>query len=328
MNTKYGFIQMSSAEFASWLTGQRVARTVLFIQQHHTYSPDYGRFTGSNHFELQRNMKDYHLNHNGWSDLGQHFTTFPDGTILTGRSLEWSPAGIYMNNANAICLEHLGDFDGGRDLMTAGHQDTIIRMTAALCSRFSIPVNTDRIVYHHWFNLDNGARNNGTSNNKTCPGTNFFGGNKVADCQQNFLPLVSAIIGGALPPGPIVDADKYVCVTANTLNIRIKPDSASPMAPDRQPAKLGAILRIFKADNGWLKISNSQEHWVSGRYTREVTRATVKADTLNIRSGPGTSFPVVSSLLEGQEIFISVDENGWCRISMDEKWVKKDFLEF
>jgi hypothetical protein len=328
MTTKYGFNQMTISELEAWLPAQRVARTILFIQQHHTYSPDYSKFTGSNHFELQKNMKEYHVNHNGWADLGQHFTTFPDGTVLTGRSLELSPAGIYMNNAHAICLEHLGDFDAGNDQMTAQQRDTIIRVTAALCGRFGVPVSTDRIVYHHWFNLDTGVRNNGTGNNKTCPGTRFFSGNKVADCQAVFLPAVTAAMGGAVNPVIQPGMAKYVCVTAGTLNIRERPEGSGPLAADRDPATLGSILRVFDTQNGWHKVSASREHWISAKYTIDVSRATVNADVLNVRSGPGTSFPVVASLITGQELFISGEQNGWCKISMDEKWVKKEFLSF
>ena len=62
-------------------------------------------------------MKAYHVTYNGWNDIGQHFTIFPDGLILTGRSLEKSPACIYGQNANAICIENLGNFDLGGDQM-------------------------------------------------------------------------------------------------------------------------------------------------------------------------------------------------------------------
>jgi len=62
-------------------------------------------------------MKNYHLS-KSFSDIAQHFTTFPDGTILTGRSLEKTPAGISGFNSNAICIENLGNFDSGADVIT------------------------------------------------------------------------------------------------------------------------------------------------------------------------------------------------------------------
>ena len=192
MTTKSGFTKLSISEFEQWIANLKVAKTILYIQQHHTWNPSYISFKNDNHFELQLAMKNYHVNNHGWMDIGQHFTTFPDGSILTGRSLEQTPACIFGFNANAICIENLGNFDLGKDTMTAAHKETIVRITAALCKKFNIPVNSNKIVYHHWFNQLTGERNNGIENNKSCPGTLFFGGNSVADCQQNFLPLVKA----------------------------------------------------------------------------------------------------------------------------------------
>ncbi|WP_395810954.1 peptidoglycan recognition family protein [Daejeonella sp.] len=190
MTKKFGLVKWSIREFEEWLNSIQLARTVLVIQQHHTFSPCYDDFNGSNHFELQQGMKNYHISHNGWSDIGQHFSTFPDGSILSGRPLEQAPVCIKGQNTTSICLEHLGNFDSGKDDMLAEQRETIIQMTAILCRRFNIPVNTQSIVYHHWFNLSTGQRNDGSSNNKSCPGTNFFGGNKVIDCSTYFLPLI------------------------------------------------------------------------------------------------------------------------------------------
>lgn len=192
MIKRSGFTKLKIQQFEEWIASIKIVRKVLIIQQHHTQSPNYAHFDGNNHFELQERMKSFHILRNGWRDIGQHFTTFPDGIILTGGSLERPPACIRHKNANAICIEHLGNFDTGRDEMTDEHRETIIRLTAMLCSRFELPVNTQSIVYHHWFDPDTGQRNNGSENHKSCPGTNFFGGNKVHDCLDNFLPLVSA----------------------------------------------------------------------------------------------------------------------------------------
>ncbi|TCD10396.1 amidase [Pedobacter frigidisoli] len=326
MNTKFGFTKMNIDEFETWVSNLRVARTVLYIQQHHTWSPSYIQFKGANHFDLQQGMKTYHVSNNGWMDIGQHFSTFPDGSIVTGRSLEKTPACIVGFNSNAICIENLGNFDTGKDTMTAAHKDTIIKMTAALCKKFGIAVNCDKIVYHHWFDLITGARNNGAKNNKTCPGTNFFGGNKVADCNQNFIPLVAAALGGSVAPTSNTSILKYVCVTTDSLNIREAANAQSKKVTDREAATLGAVLRVFEEKSGWYKISGSQQHWVNASYTKEVSRATVNATTLNVRSGPGSTFPKIGSFTQGQEVFVIEESDGWCKISADNKWVKKEFL--
>ena len=83
METKHGFTKLSPIEFENWISTIRVGRTILKIQQHHTYIPNYSHFNGTNHFERQLAMKKYHTVQNGWQDFGQHFTIFPDGSILT-----------------------------------------------------------------------------------------------------------------------------------------------------------------------------------------------------------------------------------------------------
>lgn len=326
METKFGFTKLTLSEFESWISNLRVGRTILKVQQHHTYIPSYIHFNGSNHFERQLAMKSFHIAENGWADIGQHFTIFPDGIVLTGRSLESVPAGIKGQNADAICIENFGNFDIGGDSMNDTQKTSIIAITAALCRKFNLPVNSESIVYHHWFSLINGARNNGSGNNKTCPGTNFFGGNKVADFDRNFAPLVKAYISRGQIKIDSSSVQKYVSVSADELNVRVQPTSSSAKAKDRAPIKMGAILRVYDEQNNWLKISNSAEHWVSGRYTSEVKRAIVNATILNVRTGPSKDFPKNSNVGKDEEVFIYNEQNGWCKIGSGEKWVSKQYL--
>ncbi|MDR2207260.1 MAG: SH3 domain-containing protein [Flavobacteriaceae bacterium] len=327
METKYGFSKMTATEFASYIANLKVARTVLFIQQHHTYIPSYAHFNGNNHFELQKSMKNTHVNVNGWADIGQHITIFPDGFVLTGRSFEKSPACITGNNANSFCIENLGNFDKNADEMTTKQKDAIIAVAAALCKKFGLAPNTNTIVYHHWFNLSTGVRNNGTGGNKSCPGTNFFGGNKVENCQQNFIPLVSAKLKSAATKSE-PKILKYVSVTADSLNVRTGASVSNPKAKDRNPALFGAVLRIYEEKNNWYKISSTSEHWVSAAYTKTVKLALVTASVLNVRSGSGTSFPKIGSLPKGTEVFVYEQKNGWSKIGVDFKWVSDDYLSF
>ncbi|RYZ79189.1 MAG: SH3 domain-containing protein, partial [Moraxellaceae bacterium] len=130
------------------------------------------------------------------------------------------------------------------------------------------------------------------------------------------------------PVAPATNILKYVSVTATTLNIRTQPNAASDKAADRQPATLGAVLRVYQEQNGWYKISGSQAHWVAAQYTIPVKLATVTANTLNARSGPGASYEKIGSYIKGQELFIAKEENKWCKVNMDERWVSKDYLSF
>lgn len=329
MKKAFGFSLMDVDEFSVWLNELNLARTVLYIQQHHTFLPAYKHFKTNNHFNIQSGMKNHHVNNNGWSDIGQHLTIFPDGLIMTGRSLERTPACIYGNNSHSICIEHIGDFDSGQDIMNQKQKDAIVAVTSLLCSRFNIPVDTDNIVYHHWFNLSSGARNNGTAGNKSCPGTNFFGGNKVLDCQKHFLPLVNQWKNTSpTQPAPSASATLpnigYGVVNTDNLNIR---ESNSSKSKRLGSTTLGSVLRIDKKKGNWYKISSSNEEWVYGNYVQLVRRATVKASALNVRSGPGIEYPIVNAIENNHEVFIYEEIVNWSRINFGEQWVSTQFVD-
>ena len=259
-------------------------------------------------------------------DIGQHFTIFPDGSIMTGRSIEKPPACITGQNANAICIESFGNFDLGADEMRPEQKRAIVIVTSDLCKKLSLAVNTDTIVYHHWFDLNNGSRNNGTRNNKSCPGTGYFGGNKVADCASNLLPLVTSITEAAANNTPYIF--QYVSVNTAVLNVRTQPSAMSLKSIDLPQVYYGSILRVYDNKNSWYKISNSRSHWVSGRYTLKVNKAIVTADILKIRSGPGVTFSKAGTLHHGEIIFISTIIDGWGQIALDDKWVKISYIKF
>ncbi len=322
MQKKFNFYLFNLQEFEDWLKNLKVTRTVTRIQQHHTFFPAFSHFTGSNHFELQQNMKSHHVGNNGWSDIGQHFSIFPDGLVVTGRSLEKTPACIYGANANAICLEHIGNFDEGKDQMSREQADAVIKVTAILCARFNITPDSYGIIYHHWFDLGTGDRHNGTGVNKTCPGSGFFGGNKVADFEKNFLPEVIA----HLPDQPVsVLPKKYVAVTASLLNVRKGPGTNHGKVT---VVENGSVLRVFEQRDNWLKISSSSQRWVYARYTKDLRKAIVTARMLNIRQGPGTDFAIAGTLPQKSEVFIESVNGDWAKINLQEKWLHTRYLEF
>lgn len=178
-------------EFSRMLMMSPVKRYIGYIQNHHTAIPSYHNFN-NNHQDLLKGMHDYHVNVRGFQDISQNLTTFPDGLIAVCRPLEIEPAGIKGINKNALCIEHVGNFDPNGDIMTAAHRETIVKLNAVLCKKFNLVPSTDSIIYHHWFDLDTGKRTGGTGNVKSCPGRLFFGGNSVECCRENFIPLIKA----------------------------------------------------------------------------------------------------------------------------------------
>ena len=77
-------------------------------------------------------------------DIAQQFTIFPDGSIMTSRSLGIVPAGIKGANTGAACIEVRGNFDAGEDEMSEEQQIAAISVVKVLLSKFKL----SWYVYH------------------------------------------------------------------------------------------------------------------------------------------------------------------------------------
>lgn len=195
------FIRMNREEFKDWIFNQKFTRKVGKIQQHHTYQPSYQQFNGSNHFALMKDMEKYHVQVMKWSEISQQLTTFPDGTVVVGRSFNKPPEGsfgllnksaMHAIEADALAIENVGNFDA--EQMTAAQRETIVTVAALLMLKYGLTPSVDSITYHHWWDINSGERvlDHGEGHAvKTCPGTGFFGGNSTTNAKNNFYPLVS-----------------------------------------------------------------------------------------------------------------------------------------
>ncbi|MCM3584607.1 LysM peptidoglycan-binding domain-containing protein [Mesobacillus maritimus] len=193
--TQGQFILLTREEFKLWLFNQNVTRKINKIQHHHTWAPSYRHFKGSNHFAILNGMKNHHVNKMKWRNIAQNLTTFPDGRIAISRPFNDEPEGSIgpIANSGAIMIENLGNFDIGKDQMTQEHKETIVYVTALLCLKFGLTPSIDSITYHHWWHYGTKQRvldNHNKYSVKSCPGTNFFGGNNTAHARNNFYPLV------------------------------------------------------------------------------------------------------------------------------------------
>jgi uncharacterized protein YraI len=324
METKFGFIVMSSAEFGTWLKQQQINRVIRVIQMHHTWLPNYSNFNGSNHFEKLQGMKASHISR-GFSDIAQNITIFPDGKVAVCRPFNVVPAGIYGQNSQGICIENLGDFDKGKDQMTQVHKAAIVMVTALLCNKFQLIPSTGSIIYHHWFDLKTGQRTDGSGNTKTCPGTDFFGGNTVPAAQQNFIPLVVTALDSLKSPGvqPLLAYPYGIVTSASNLNVRRGPGTGFEKTGSLAP---GASVQIYEEKPDWFRISAFNE-WVSSRYVAKVQHGVINVDSAGVYAGPGGTFNLLNTLTKGNEVMIHATTNGWCRIDFIDKWVKAQLIK-
>jgi hypothetical protein len=261
------FILFDIAEFASWLNALRIDRKVLLVQNHHTFIPSYRDFDGGNHFTRLAGMEAAHLQR-GFSEIAQNLTTFPDGTVAVCRPFAIAPAGIKGANTNGICIENLGNFDAGHDVMTDPQRACILRVNALLCRKFNLTPNHSSIVFHHWYDLTTGQRTDGAGNTKTCPGTGFFGGNSVDTADSKFIPLVAQELAGLPQAGPLPESAVLfqASIAADLLNVRSEPDPSSPILA---ALARGASVQVFEERNGWDRIDPIESHWVKGSFLKK-----------------------------------------------------------
>ena len=339
--TKYGFTKMTVNEFKSWIKQQGNYK-YTGIQIHHTWKPDYSNFykaDGSHEDELvrQNNTKNYHVKTNGWVDIAQHFTIFPNGVIVTGRKLSnTTPVGIKGWNANKICIEIYGNFDVGCDKMTEEQKQAVVAVYGELCKKFNITPSTSTLRCHAWFTSAGGYLGDYVKykSAKTCPGTNFMGfGNSKEAIQNNFIPMVKNYINGveSKPVVSIPSSGEFkVRVTADELNYRAEPNASAKC--NGQIYK-GQVFTITETQNGWGHLK-SGAGWINLKYTEvlEVVsdgtyKVRVTADSLNIRKGPGASYQQVGAVKKGEVFTIVKTENNWGYLKSGAGWISLAYTE-
>jgi hypothetical protein len=278
METQNGFTLMKGAkEISEFLRGKKISRNIDKLQLHHMGMPNYNTWEKTDkrlfvepHFGRTQSLNDY--GRKTWGDkdergkyIAQHFNVFPDGYITSGRSLNNTPIGIKGWNTGAVCIEIYGDFDKGKDEMTPEQKKSVIELVGELCKHFKIAPSENTTRYHGWFNNDGDYLGNyiPTRSRKTCPGTNFFGGNTMDAYKKNFLPLIKNYI---TPPVVKKEVIYKVEITADTLNIRVKPNTKSNITGS---VKKGDVFTIVKTDGDWGYLK-SGAGWIHLGYTQKI----------------------------------------------------------
>ncbi len=325
MEQRGKFILMTLPEFAQWLDNNSFSRTIRLIQNHHTYIPGYTHFRGNNHFSMLIGMENAHLQR-GFNEIAQNLTTFPDGRVAVCRDFNKIPGGIKGANTYGICMEHIGNFDTGGDIMTAAHTDAILEANALLCKKFSLVPSSETVVYHHWWDLNSGLRTNGSGNTKSCPGTNFFGGNKVADAEAHFIPRVAALINRTTAPPALLWEG---LVNANSLFVR---ENADANARALRSLSRSTPVMVYEERNGWLRIHPTHQEWVSARFISRNTvpvpkgQIEITASTLKVRNEPKGDATVLRSLAQGTRMAYYESHNGWLRIhAYQSEWIAERY---
>ena len=288
MKTKNGFTLFeNTSEIGPWLKKQNVTRKITRLQVHHMGLPSYSTWEKTDkkvfsnpYFGRTESLDSYGKTTWGSKSangkyIAQHFNVFPDGKITTGRSLNSNPIGITGWNTNAICVEIYGNFDKGNDTMTTAQKEAVIALFGELCKRFNITPGADTIRYHAWFTSSGtylGDYKAGKSR-KTCPGTNFFGGNSMNKFKANFLPAIKKYISGEKEEAKKEESKKefkqyIVRVTADTLNGRSGAGTNYDIVTKLYE---GTAVTIIEENGNWLKAKMG--YWIHKNYVEFIRYA-------------------------------------------------------
>ena len=121
-------------------------------------------------------------------------------------------------------------------------------------------------------------------------------------------------------------------VTADSLNVRTGPSTSYTT---KFTINKGDTVTVEESANGWYKITtkDGKNGWASSKYiqTSQNTVTTIKIvsiSSLNMRSGPSTSYSVIQTLSKNTQVEVISVENGWAKIKYNSKtgYVSNQYL--
>lgn len=171
------FYPLTLEEFTDLLDRFRFTRKIDAVHMHHTWRPNHSQYQGEKSIE---GMWRYHTQEKGWSDIAQHISIAPDGTIWTGRNWNAQPVSARGYNGNRVSgpfmFEIIGDFDGGCDPFAGIQRETVIGVIARVQKKFGLGL--DSLRFHNFM-----------TDQKTCPGSGIVYEDFLAEISDDLAAL-------------------------------------------------------------------------------------------------------------------------------------------
>ncbi|MCB2410766.1 caspase family protein [Hymenobacter lucidus] len=182
------FKKLTLSEFTALVDRFPFTRRINAVHMHHTWRPNWAQYQGEASIE---GMWRFHTQTNGWSDIAQHVTIAPDGSIWTGRNWNQAPASATGHNGNSqlgpFMFEMIGDFDKGRDKFDGPQREAALHVVAHILHRFGLPAKA--LHFHREMST------------KTCPGTGIDYDKTLADVKAIMARLGTRAVAAAPTDG-------------------------------------------------------------------------------------------------------------------------------
>src|SRR5215207_4907983 len=159
------FLQLSVEAFAERLAAFEFRRPVTEVHMHHTWMPDRRTWRAQHAADADaaviEGMWRFHRERRGFSDIAQHVTIAPDGSVWTGRDWSQTPASAVGHNGSRdgipFMFETIGNFDEGRETLDGAQRAAVVEVIARVQLAFGL--EADALRFHSEMSA------------KSCPGS-------------------------------------------------------------------------------------------------------------------------------------------------------------
>ena len=133
---------------------------------------------------------------------------------------------------------------------------------------------------------------------------------------------------------PLLCFAKMVSVKGDNVNLRSGPGTNYSV---KWKYGSGFPLRVLQQKGSWLKVEDFEKDsgWIHKNLTTPAGHMIVKVNKgkskkINIRKGPGTSYPIVGKAYYGVVFKTLKQQKGWAKVEHEEKnvvgWIKRSLL--
>lgn len=124
----------------------------------------------------------------------------------------------------------------------------------------------------------------------------------------------------------LVWAGQDARVLSDRVNLRARPVEGAEVVGQ---VNQGDMLAVLNLEGDWVEVQapTNAGVWIKGEFIRD---GVVKADKVNVRSGPGVSYRAVGVLRSGQAVQVRETRGDWTSIVPPEgvtAWIRKELLE-
>ncbi len=267
------FHALSINEFAVLLGNFPFTRRIDTVHLHHTWRPEHRDYRGLPTIEA---MWRYHTQTLHWSDIGQHVSIAPDGTIWTGRNWNRSPASATGHNGNSrsgpFMIEMIGNFDRDHDPFEGAQKEAALKVVALVQRQFSLP--PEALRFHNQMS------------SKTCPGTSVDYAQTVDEVREVHASVAETggtrEVGAGLPFGPealaLQDAVQALGRVAG-------PDDSADAEPPEEETPAAERALVAGVENAVVAAPGAAERAARGSGLNPAQLAALRPHVINLRQG-------------------------------------------